>query len=424
MSFKRQLYGSLLARILGVPIALSISVITARYLGPELRGEFAKIMTTAVIFTILKDLFSGGSQILLKDSFDGLRWLTYQAFLAPLAGVLFFCLLCLSLGSALDFMLPKGVGLVAVVLCSILIYLIGVEEALTRLVTGCQKVNYVNAVRLVLSLFRLVCLFACFYVTAANYVLVVSILVAKSLFFVAAMMFSLTRTLSWKEGSNVRKLDGWGKRSLLLGAKTVGRSIGVILILKSDVWMMAALSTVEQVGIYHVAVGLCALVMTFSNTVANVARTRAIVESENYERTLMLVKFVVLAGMLAWPAVWIGAPILVSVLYGASYMESADIFRVLWGAVVFWSSANIISNVLMVERNAPVWIAICMFAGLFVNLVCNYFFIPQWGGLGAAWASMAAYVVVFVWNICVFFRTYPIRMSSVFSFNLRYFQNV
>lgn len=109
--------------------------------------------------------------------------------------------------------------------------------------------------------------------------------------------------------------------------------------------------------------------------------------------------------------IWIIAPSLIRLLYGTPYLASANILRIHIVAFIFVFFGVLRSLYLLVEEKNKLS-ALGVAFGVIINVLLNLNLIPQYGGVGAAWATVisqgvAAYLSgaiippfreVFVWQ--------------------------
>ena len=110
---------------------------------------------------------------------------------------------------------------------------------------------------------------------------------------------------------------------------------------------------------------------------------------------------------------------LIVLLYGNEFQKSAQILKIHIWATLFIFLRGVLSKWLVIEENLK-FSLISHLTGAIINIALNYFLIPKYGGLGAAWATIVA--CAFSGYICLAFsrRTYPMLkiMSKSFFYPL------
>ncbi len=85
---------------------------------------------------------------------------------------------------------------------------------------------------------------------------------------------------------------------------------------------------------------------------------------------------------------------LVAVYYGADYIESGSILKVLCPTVIFYGWNNVIRMQYIIPNNLNSVYITSTIAGAIVNLLLNWFFIPRYSALGATIGTIAAQVTI------------------------------
>ncbi|SVB88503.1 uncharacterized protein METZ01_LOCUS241357, partial [marine metagenome] len=80
---------------------------------------------------------------------------------------------------------------------------------------------------------------------------------------------------------------------------------------------------------------------------------------------------------------------LLILIYGAAFSEAAPILKVLIWMSFFYFTTNVANNVVFSLHQERVLVKIGLIS-LLINLTLNAVLIPEWGGMGAAWAILAS----------------------------------
>jgi len=93
---------------------------------------------------------------------------------------------------------------------------------------------------------------------------------------------------------------------------------------------------------------------------------------------------------------FIGAPLIVRILFGAQYLDAVPVFRILSVNYFFSGTFRILSgNLLVTQRKLKFNLFVAIVSSL-TNVIADYFFIQWWGSIGAALATV---LVVFVSSV-------------------------
>ena len=171
-------------------------------------------------------------------------------------------------------------------------------------------------------------------------------------------------------------------------------SLAIVVYLKIDEVMLRQLVGPAEVGIYAAATRLTEIwyflpAALASSLLPALLRARARGE-EDYRRHLQRYYDLnaVVAYTLAVPVAF-AAPWLVRLAYGAPFAASSAIV-----VVHIWSSVFVFLGVargqwLVNERFQRFYLVVTL-VGALANIALNFVFIPRWGGVGAAWATVIA----------------------------------
>jgi O-antigen/teichoic acid export membrane protein len=163
--------------------------------------------------------------------------------------------------------------------------------------------------------------------------------------------------------------------------------------MRIDQIMLGHLAGSEMLGNYSVAVRLSELWYFIPSAVAvslfpTIVRSHEGHSVEAYKKR-MQVFFDMLAGMayvIALPFALFASPLVIA-LYGAEYADAGPILQVHIWALVFVSLGAVRGRWLVAE-NLTRFLLIATVVGTVVNVSLNFLLIPEFGGMGAAWATL------------------------------------
>ncbi|MFB6648996.1 flippase [Bacillus toyonensis] len=136
-----------------------------------------------------------------------------------------------------------------------------------------------------------------------------------------------------------------------------------------------------------------------------------------------------LYSIVAWIGIVFGicmilfSDLIVSILYGQEYKHAANIITISVWAGTFATLGSARSIWLLVE-NLQKYTLLYTSAGLIINVGLNYLLIPNYGGFGAAFATLIAQVFANIFALALFKKT---RISSIMiikAFSPKYLFNV
>jgi len=185
-------------------------------------------------------------------------------------------------------------------------------------------------------------------------------------------------------------------------------SIAAIVYLKIDQVMLGMMHSSASVAFYSLASRLSEvwylvpgiLVASFYP-----ALIRAKQEQVGYQAKLQK-----LCDYLCWAAITIAlvmtliAPVLVPLLFGDSYYSVVAILQIhIWAGVFIFMRA-LLSKWLLIE-DIPKYSLVTHGSGAVINLILNALLIPNYGAVGAAWATLVSYAMASYLGLFIFPKT-------------------
>ena len=231
-----------------------------------------------------------------------------------------------------------------------------------------------------------------------------ALLIAALLVFFYAHKDAL-RITHWRASSSRAKAlfkEGW---MVFLG------SIFAVIYLKTDQVMLKWMVGNEEVGVYAVAATLSeawyfvptAIVTSFFAKLINMREQ----QDHRYDGTLQQLydALFMLAAMIAIAVNLLAAPIIL-LLFGQEYALAANILVVhIWAGVFIFMRAAF-SKWLLIEK-LVIFSLITQGLGALTNVAFNWFLIPRFGGEGAAYATLLSYAMASYFSLAVHPKTRP-----------------
>lgn len=185
-------------------------------------------------------------------------------------------------------------------------------------------------------------------------------------------------------------------------------SIGSLVLVEMDTFMLGLFSTAENVATYNIAKNLClkALHVNYTITVGTI-NSFAIIETANRKKQQKSFLKVAKISALVTAAVSFGfllfAEIAIRVVYGSDYMQAATLLRALIPYYALAGISNFYAS-FMDLRGKVGFRSICYLSVALINFVLNYLWIPKFGVLGAAVATDISILPYSVMTIIVSYR--------------------
>lgn len=190
-------------------------------------------------------------------------------------------------------------------------------------------------------------------------------------------------------------------------------SIGGMILVEMDTFMLGILSSKLQVANYGIAKNLCskATHLNYALTVGSMT-TFSILTNENIkEKRSKFIKVsnynILIAGAVAGAFLVLGT-LAITILYGDEYTNAGGILKYLVPYYVMYSISNFFAVFLDFQGKAKTR-SLCYCTVVLLNLVLNLLFIPKLGGIGAALATSLSLVPYTILVICAsvgIFRNY------------------
>jgi O-antigen/teichoic acid export membrane protein len=175
--------------------------------------------------------------------------------------------------------------------------------------------------------------------------------------------------------------------------------------LKIDQVMIGSILNNHEVGIYTAAVKLVEVwyfvpgIICGSLFPAIVNAKKTSVEMYQNRLKNLYILMVVISVVMAIPISLLAEPI-IHFMFGSGYLESVNVLR-----IYIWSSVGLflgwaVGQYLMTENFVKIifWLNL---ASMVLNIILNFLFIPIFGVVGSAWATLISYavtpVIVWIW---------------------------
>ncbi|HBB98981.1 MAG TPA: hypothetical protein DC054_26690 [Blastocatellia bacterium] len=188
------------------------------------------------------------------------------------------------------------------------------------------------------------------------------------------------------------------KNSMHYGLRDYAGGVADYTTLRLDQLMLGAMAASSAMGLYVIAVRLSELTTYAAGAVADalmpeMARSR---KGDGSEALLARsLRLTIYANVIVLIPLWLVAPKMLGLLFGASFVPAASAFRWLLVAAVVWSASAIIIRGLQ-GFGHPGLTTIARFASAAVTGAVLLVLIPRMGITGAAIASLIGYAVLLV----------------------------
>lgn len=190
----------------------------------------------------------------------------------------------------------------------------------------------------------------------------------------------------------------WAQELTRYGYPFIFAGLAYWLFGSMDRWMLAAMTSVEEVGIYSVAFRFASVILFVSAAFGRAWSPYAIkirtdypnTYREVYARVLLLLLLVMLV---AGGGVALFSGELITLIMPEEYSGSAIPLAVLCFGVILQSTQQVTAIGISLEKKTVLFARLAWVTAT-VNLVLNFVLIPIYGAQGAAWATTVSYLVL------------------------------
>lgn len=181
----------------------------------------------------------------------------------------------------------------------------------------------------------------------------------------------------------------------------------------SDRYMVTYMIDETANGLYSVSYKIPTLINLLSTIFMEAWHMSAITEKDSPQRAAFFSKVFRAYSVLLFCAasfLSLTCRFFMKYLVADSYFIAWKFIPVLVMAIVFCCFCNFLNSIYVVERKSTLSLLTVM-AGAAVNIVLNLIWIPRFGVMGAAAATLASYVVVFILRAYTTRRMIPMRIN-------------
>ena len=164
--------------------------------------------------------------------------------------------------------------------------------------------------------------------------------------------------------------------------------------------LLGTMCSMEEVGIYEAAEKIVNLPICFIAAVGTVMMpyiTRSINSDEtsrvHYINHMSLIVVVAVSIAMTFGIIGI-ADEFIPMFYGSDFDSCITILLILSPTLIIISWANVVRTQILLPRHKDNVLSLSLICGAVINIIANVLFIPSKGAIGAAWACVAAELLV------------------------------
>ena len=395
-------------KFLGLGLSFVVAVLLARHLGPSDYGTYSYVMSMVSLFSVAGHMGLAGlvTRELVKHPEDtgqilgttlGLKLIGMTA---GYIGLLTYAYFYEGLYSQ-EFLLIAIAGATLILSCT------GIIDYWFQSYVKAKYVSIANLTSLIISaLLKLAFIFMGLGLTYFIVTNVIQVIILGLLLIIFYKTVSGLPLKSWSF-SKAKALELLSQSWLVFAG-----SIFAILNLKIDQVMLKWYQGAEQVGIYAVAAQLSeAWYFIPTAIVASFFPKLIQLKKENNEQYLLrlqqLFSVLFLIAFSVAFVVSLGGDLLIRTFFGVQYLASSSVLTVhIWAAIFIFMRA-LFSRWILIE-NALVFSLITQGFGALINILLNYFWINEYGVMGAAYATLFSYASSSFFALIFYKKTRPI----------------
>jgi O-antigen/teichoic acid export membrane protein len=403
-------------------VGFFVTVFVARYLGPDDFGLYSYAISVAAIFSVAGHMGLSGlvvREIVKKpdDRGETLGTTLGLKFIGMGAGygvLLVYAALYEGISSQEFIML-------AIAGAALLFSPFQVFDSWFQAFVQAKYVTYASLIALAVSSgLKIAFVFmgaGVIYFVSANLAQAVIVFLAFVFFYKVTSPLRLSEwSFSWVRAKELFS-QGW---LVFLG------SIFAVVYLKVDQVMLKWFEGSSSVGIYAVAAQLseawyfvpAAIVTSFFPKLIKLRAQSRQDFDKRFQQLLDLLFVLALAMALVMT---LASEYIILLFFGEHYLESAGVLVIhVWAALFIFMRAAF-SKWILIE-NFLVFSLLTQGAGALVNVVLNYYLIPEFGVTGAAYATLISYAFASFFSLAIYRQTRPVffMMTKSFFFAFRY----
>jgi len=378
------------------------SLVGARALGPAGRGDLLVIVLWPPVVAMLAGLgLSTAYRYWMAREPERVSYLFSNAVLYTIAvGVLSV--------AAADLIVPHLVGQRSPQVMMLLrIYQVNIPAALfldlmRGLLEGTRRFGWAGAARMIffgVQAFGFAGLWTAGHLTVATAMITMIIAQTSSMLLALIAVLSQLRP-SWK--------PSWVefKNSMHYAVRDYPGGVADFTTLRLDQLVLAAMASNVAIGLYVVAVRLSEMTTLAADAIADALMPEVAASKVENRAELLWARSLRLAiymHLVLLPPLWLGAPLLLKILFGERFVPATGAFRWLLVAAGVWSLGSIVISGLR-GFGYPGLSTLAKFSAAAVTTVGLLVLLPRWGITGAAIASLIGYTVMLVIALFAFVK--------------------
>lgn len=414
MGFVRDSLSTFVAQALQALVQVIVAAVLARVLHAEGRGEYGLLVLIPSIAVVVAGLGFGTAALrqVAKDRKVAAAVATNALLVALGAGILASAILWQVREPLAAFILEGTVERsFALELAVLSIPLLVIDQYVALFLTGIGAIRAANALKLLQAIAGLVLLPLFFHWHGPNVASALLAWVASFLVQDVAAVFVVLR----HTGPIARADKGLFREAIGFGLQTFPAALALYLLFRADLFLVRANCSLSDTGVYSLATQLAVLFQLFGRSVerAFAPRIMAKDEAEAARVTPRVTRtFVLVMAPLALFSV-AAAQVLVPRIFGHEFDSAATLLALFLPGLLV-GNVGILCNSDILSRGHPATGSVAAIVTFAVNVALNLVWIPRYGTIGAACASLVCYALYGVWMAMAYRRLTGVRLADLF----------
>lgn len=430
MSITKHIGSTVGTNVLNLLFNVANSVLLARLLGVEGRGEYAFFIASTSLMALVFGFGSSSGSIFFsaKEKLDSHRLLVVYFIQSLLFSALLFFIFSLVKNNTFQrLFLPENLlhsSVFILLVISVFMQLMG--NVFSGILTGNLVIHRVNAVKIAHIVITFLA-YAYLYLASDklyNTTLLINIYVLLQLLLLMVYVFLFYKCFGLPKSLQLFSFIEY-KKKLFWGGVAYFATIFQFLNYRLDFWFVEYYKGIHGLGIYSLSSGLAQLLWIFPSAVTAVIFPYVSAGSEKFtpEKAALIARIVSFLCFFISIFAVISTYWIIPIFYGNEFSSSYLVFCILLFGTMPFCVTNVIAGYFsgknMVKIN--LWAS---FVGFVLTVILDIIFIPIWGLQGAALASVISYLSTTFWVVFKFYKLFRIPFWKLYFFTMADFKEV
>lgn len=420
MGFLKNSTITLATRIAVFVCAIIVSIYVARYMGPEAKGAYSLLVQTISIAIMVSMMGIDNAVIYFLSHKEGLakvysNILSYTLFV----GLAITCALFLSI-RPIESLFLKGIDQKLVLIMIATIPFMLFTKLSISVIVGLDKIMQFNLFKIASSAVGLAGFFVAVLILNWGVMGAMASILFTEIFMSAVYLYIISKETVIRLGFDVtfiKKLFSYGIRGFL-------GSLILVLIFKIDYYVLNIFSSIRDVGLYSISVGLGELIFFIPEALGVILfpKLAGMDHEERDKKTVRLLRFFFLVLGIAASIMFIFSDRVILFIYGAQYSSSVPLLKIMIPGF-FLMSFYFFYFSYFYSKGKPGAVTSILLITAVIKIALSLVLIPKFGVTGASYSTLVTYLISGMIFIFIFLRHSGESLKTAFfitSEDLRY----